>query len=133
MSKYYLGIMCGTSLDSIDISMIRCHGDKIKVIAFAEYRLKNKIKAQINIFKTNTNQEIINKKLEIQVTTLIASNVIDFLKKHKINKSLISAIGFAGITLNHSPHLGKSTYLGDPKNYRVFYQFQLLQTLDKQI
>ena len=115
MSKYYLGIMCGTSLDSIDISMIRCHGDKIKVIAFAEYRLKNKIKEQINILKTNTNQEIINKKLEIQVTTLIASNVIDFLKKHKINKSLISAIGFAGITLNHSPHLGKSTYLGDPK------------------
>ena len=49
MSKYYLGIMCGTSLDSIDISMIRCHGDKIKVIAFAEYRLKNKIKEQINI------------------------------------------------------------------------------------
>ena len=115
MSKYYLGIMCGTSLDSIDISMIRCHGDKIKVMAFAEYRLKNKIKEKINILKTNANQEIINKNLELEVTSLIASNVIDFLKKHKINKSLISAIGFAGITLNHSPHLGKSTYLGNPK------------------
>ena len=65
MSKYYLGIMCGTSLDSIDISMIRCHGDKIKVMAFAEYRLKNKIKEQINILKTNTNQEIINKDKKI--------------------------------------------------------------------
>ena len=51
MSKYYLGIMCGTSLDSIDISMIRCYGGKIKVIAFAEYRLEDRIKEQINILK----------------------------------------------------------------------------------
>ena len=115
MSKYYLGIMCGTSLDSIDISMIRCHGGKIKVIGFAEYKLKNKIKEQINTLKTNVNREGINKKLDLEVNTLIANNVIDFLKKHKINRNLVSAIGVAGITLNHSPHLGKSTYLENPK------------------
>ena len=114
MSKYYLGIMCGTSLDSIDISMIRCYGGKIKVIAFAEYRLEDRIKEQINILKNKKNQEKTNKKLGLELTTLIANNVIDFLIQHKIDKNLISAIGFAGITLNHSPHLRRSTYLGNP-------------------
>ena len=48
MSKYYLGVMCGTSLDSVDISIINTVGKKFKVFGFKEYQLSQKLKDKIN-------------------------------------------------------------------------------------
>ena len=52
MSKYYLGVMCGTSLDSIDISIINAAGKKFKVFGFKEYQLSQKFKDKINDLKS---------------------------------------------------------------------------------
>ena len=38
MSKYYIGIMCGTSLDSIDVSIASITSTKMKVRSFNEYK-----------------------------------------------------------------------------------------------
>ena len=51
MSKYYIGIMCGTSLDSIDVSNI--YPTKMKVRSFNEYKLSKDLKEQINLAKKN--------------------------------------------------------------------------------
>ena len=114
MSKYYLGIMCGTSLDSIDISIVSCSASKFKVFGFKEYRLHDSYKQRINNLKQlNTNQELT--KLNSDITNLVSNNIHDILKTYKLTTNDISAIGLSGITLNHRPDLKISTYLGNPK------------------
>ena len=54
MSKYYIGIMCGTSLDSIDISIASITGKRILVKFFDEYKLDAALKNKINEIKTNS-------------------------------------------------------------------------------
>ena len=115
MSKYYIGIMCGTSLDSIDISIVSITSRKIKVKSFYEYKLSNKLKEKINLAKENNySMENLN-KINLDITTLISQYVKQSLKKDKLTYSDIDAIGFPGITLNHRPDLKKSTFIGDPE------------------
>ena len=115
MSKYYIGIMCGTSLDSIDISIASITSRKIKVKSFYEYKLGNKLKEQINLAKQN-NYSIKNlNKIDVDITMLISQYVKQSLKKDKITYKDIGALGFPGITLNHRPDLKRSTFIGDPE------------------
>ena len=115
MSKYYLGIMCGTSLDSIDISIINAAGKKFKVFGFQEYQLSQKFKNKINGLKSSKPTTTAVNNFNAEITTLIIGQVKNILKKYRLDKSDISAIGYAGITLNHRPDLKKSLYLGNPK------------------
>ena len=41
MSEYYLGIMCGTSLDSIDVSIVKMDNGRLKVMGFEEYKIND--------------------------------------------------------------------------------------------
>ena len=115
MSKYYLGVMCGTSLDSIDISIISATGKKFKVFGFREYPLSQKFKDKINDLKSAKPKNIEVNNVNIEITNLIISQIKNILAKHKLDKSNISAIGYSGITLCHRPDLKKSLYLGDPQ------------------
>ena len=112
MSKYYLGIMCGTSLDSIDISIIKASGNKINVANFREYELSQSYKNRINESKSKNKTD---KKLDDDLSKLLSLNIEDILKQSKLQSENISAIGYSGITLNHRPDLGLSTYIGNPK------------------
>ena len=114
MSKYYLGIMCGTSLDSIDISIINAAGKKFKVFGFQEYQLSQKFKNKINGLKSSKPTTTAVNNFNAEITTLIIGQVKNILKKYRLDKSDISAIGYAGITLDHRPDLKKSLYLGNP-------------------
>ena len=115
MSKYYLGVMCGTSLDSIDISIINAIGKKFKVFGFKEYPLNQKFKDKINSLKSSKPTTIEVNNFNTEITTLIISQVKNILKKYKLNRSDVSALGYAGITLDHRPDLKKSLYLGNPE------------------
>ena len=67
MSKYYLGVMCGTSLDSIDISIIKTTGAKFKVFGFEEYPLNQKTKDKINRIKSVNPRTIRPNKINIEI------------------------------------------------------------------
>lgn len=116
MSNYYLGIMCGTSLDSIDISIVSSTHDKLKVIDFQSYDIDLALKNEINAAKrvipgdpkqvSNTNTKISN---------LIVESIKKILKNSKIKTTEVGCIGYAGITLLHQPEKNSSTYLGKPE------------------
>ena len=114
MSKYYIGIMCGTSLDSIDISIVSITPKRIKVKGFDEYKLDNKFKTEINLVKQSNNSGVNLEKINRNLTNLIIKQVNHSLDKHELTSEDISAIGFPGITLKHRPDLKISDYIGDP-------------------
>ena len=114
MSKYYIGIMSGTSLDSIDISIALITGKRISVKFFDEYKLDPVLKDMINDVKKNSHSSNNLKKVDSSVTLLMIKLINQSILKHKLNIKDINAIGFAGITLNHRPDLKTSTFLGDP-------------------
>ena len=115
MSKYYLGVMCGTSLDSIDISIVKSMGEKFKVFGFSEYILNQKIKDTINSLKSSNPKKVKDAEFNTRFTNLIIKHIKDVIKKYDLKKNEIAGIGYAGITLCHRPDLKKSLYLGDPK------------------
>ena len=50
MPENYIGIMCGTSLDSLDFSL--CCFKKVKKIkAFKAYRINQKLRYKINLYR----------------------------------------------------------------------------------
>ena len=81
MSKYYLGVMCGTSLDSIDISIVKTMGDKFKVFGFSEYVLNQKIKDAINSLKSSNHKKVKNAAFNNRFTNLIIEHIKDVMKK----------------------------------------------------
>ena len=115
MSKYYLGIMCGTSLDSIDISIACCTNTRIKAVGFKSYSLEDKLKKRINRQKTSKTSKKSLIELNHDISIKIVSHIKNILKEFGFKKESIQAIGFPGITLNHRPDAGQSTYMGDPE------------------
>ena len=115
MSKYYIGIMCGTSLDSIDISIASITSRKIKIKGFSEYKLDHQFKDTINMIKTTSYSAKALHKINLNITNLIYKYVKHSLDKCRLKPEDIIAIGFPGITLNHRPDLKMSTFIGDPK------------------
>jgi len=113
MSKYYIGTMCGTSLDSIDVSIASFKSTKIEIIDCQSYPLNNKLKKEININKINVQSSEKLNKLNISLSNLISKYINKIIHKNKLNKKHIEAIGYPGITLKHEPHKKRSLYLGN--------------------
>ncbi|MEC7832628.1 MAG: anhydro-N-acetylmuramic acid kinase [Pseudomonadota bacterium] len=115
MSKYYMGIMCGTSLDSIDISIASFSKNKMRVIGSKSFKINNSLKKEIEKCKLKPNNcNKVNKTSDL-VSKKTISSIKNTLSYFKIKKTDIHCIGFPGITLEHRPNRKKSTYLGDPK------------------
>ena len=47
MSEYYIGIMCGTSLDSLDVSLVRFKNRNLSVKSFNTYLFNTSLKRKI--------------------------------------------------------------------------------------
>ena len=47
MSEYYIGIMCGTSLDSLDVSLVRFKSRDLSVKSFDTYLFNAPLKRKI--------------------------------------------------------------------------------------
>jgi len=100
-----IGLMSGTSLDGIDLSMIESDGlSFIKTHKNQYYQYSNEFKNKLRklIFDEKVSLYEI-KKIENDLTILHANLVNDFLSKNKILSSEIDIIGFHGQTIFHKP------------------------------
>ena len=122
MGKIYtaLGLMSGTSLDGLDLSIIESDGNKefsSILDRYFEYDTEL-IQKILNIRENISNSEELNKysneikDLEREITLFQAKAVKEILKK---SKSSIDLIGFHGQTIFHDPVKKITKQLGDGK------------------
>ena len=128
MPENYIGVMCGTSLDSLDLSLCN-FGKTNKVKHFKSYPIKKSLKDIIAKCKQKPANKKLFTKTDEEVTDFIIKSLDKFTKLSKIKN--IKAIGFPGITVLHKPHKKISITLGNPKEiakrtgFKVIADFRL--------
>tara|TARA_B100001057_G_scaffold425811_1_gene449500 strand:+ start:293 stop:1369 length:1077 start_codon:yes stop_codon:yes gene_type:complete len=110
MPEYYIGIMCGTSLDSLDMSLCR-FGKVNQIKIFKEYKLSPTLKEHINMCKNKPNDLGLFNKADDDVTKFVTSCLNKFITSSSIKN--IKAIGYPGITIKHDPKKKISKVLGN--------------------
>ena len=112
MPENYIGIMCGTSLDSLDISLCS-FGKTNKVKLFKSYPIKQSLKDIIEKCKQKPANKKLFKDTDKEVTEFIIKSLDKFIKLSKIKS--VKAVGYPGITVLHKPQKKISITLGNPK------------------
>ena len=116
-----LGIMSGTSMDGIDMSLIKTNGTNyVKILNEKSYGyslgLQNKIK-NIIVNKSLNKNELIRdlKKNEYLFNEVFIFFIRKFLNEFKIKKSSIDFISLSGQTVYHNPLKKITIQLGSGK------------------
>ena len=93
MAENYIGIMCGTSLDSLDLSL--CDFEKNKKIKyFKSYRICQSLRDKVNECKNRPYGKLFNETDEL-ITNLSQSQKI----YRSIKNKKVAAIGYPGIAI----------------------------------
>ena len=120
MEKIYtsLGLMSGTSMDGIDVSIIKSNGEDSYEVVFDQYfeyseeiyRELTNIRDKINILKDLEENSILISKLEKKITLFHAKISKQVIEEYNLNVDLV---GFHGQTIFHSADEKISRQLGD--------------------
>ena len=111
MTENYVGIMCGTSLDSLDLSLCDFEKNK-KRKYFKSYRIHQSLRDKINECKGRPNRKSLFNETDELITEFIIKSLRKFIAASNTKK--IVAIGYPGITIIHNPKKKISKTLGNP-------------------
>lgn len=110
----FLGVMSGTSLDGIDIILIKNPKKTISVIDSIYIPYKKAFKEKILKLSFSSSNELEeSQELGIKHAELIAQNINKLLIKLNISSKNIKAIGYHGQTIRHRPEKGFSIQIGN--------------------
>ncbi len=127
---FYIGLMSGTSVDGVDVSLIKTDGKSaislIEDFHFPyEKQFQNEIKA---LFSLEFNSGIL--KLERELTKIHIDATLKLLSKVKFNQNDIRAAGFHGQTIYHNANESITWQIGNPFMFaaatgiRTIYDFR---------
>lgn len=113
----YIGLLSGTSIDSIDAALFSIGSDTIQVIHSHSHSIPNNLKHELNqiIQKPIIELEQLG-KLDRQLGMVFSEAVLSLINTAGKNASSITAIGFHGQTVFHHPiqPYNFTIQLGDP-------------------
>ena len=108
-----LGIMSGTSMDGIDMSIIKTNGLEVKEKGKNFYfRYSKLFRLKLHDFINNFNIKQVNERNFKDINKIFSEINAKAIKKI-ISKSKVDLIGFHGQTIHHNPKMKKSLQLGD--------------------
>jgi anhydro-N-acetylmuramic acid kinase len=115
--KLYLGLMSGTSIDSIDAILLNCSTTKQAVIAYHEQPWPAELRQELQAITTPGSNEIDRMgPLDARVADLFANAALGLLQHAEIKPQQVTAIGCHGQTIRHRPNSEPpfTLQIGDP-------------------
>ncbi|GAA5141886.1 anhydro-N-acetylmuramic acid kinase [Thalassotalea piscium] len=101
---YYIGIMSGTSLDAIDVSLVKITDNQTQYIAAIERPFDEELRGRLLSLCQDGNIHLKTLgELTVELSLAYADGVNLLLNKHNINPTEVMAIGCHGQTVFHSP------------------------------
>ena len=126
---YSLGIMSGSSIDGLDMSLIMSDGKSTVKIIYNQYYkfdkiIKEKISKTIKYF--NLKNYIYKKKLYLELnlhfTNVLIDKLLMFFEECPIHLKDIDLIGLHGNTIYHNPFEKISIQIGDSKKLAMKFK-----------
>ncbi len=125
--QHYIGLMSGTSIDSVDAALVEFANNKIAIVASHEHPIPPKLKQDI-VSLCQPGSDEINRAgtVDRQLGALFAEATLALLDSSNVEKNTIVAIGSHGQTIRHQPRT-KTTpveqaftlQIGDPNTIAV--------------
>jgi len=116
MSKLYIGLMSGTSLDGVDASLVKTDGIN-DFVSIEDTHLPYPVDLQdaISAFFYDIDFSIADLlETEKRLTELHITATKQLLEKAQTNYKQITALGFHGQTIFHNPNAGTTLQIGNP-------------------
>ncbi len=113
----YIGLMSGTSMDSVDAALVSFTDIKPALLATSTTLIPNDIKNNLLTLMNTTHCDIrVLGETDTQLGKLFAQACFDLLKTITINRNDIIAIGCHGQTIFHHPYHSEpfTLQIGDP-------------------
>ncbi len=119
MSKLYVGSICGTSLDGIDVALVEFpSASSARVINYASAPLGTRLSTAMRaiVFNGATCDALTYGQLDQQFGIAIAKAINELLQSNSVSSDKITAIGSHGINLLHAPDedIPVTLQIGDP-------------------
>lgn len=112
--QHYIGIMSGTSLDGLDICLVRIE-QSIQLLGTHFVPMPDSLKAELLALCSPADNEIVRLSLAEQAwAKLAAEGTHTLLAQQQLHAEDIQAIGSHGQTIRHHPELGFSLQIGAP-------------------
>ena len=114
----FLGLMSGTSIDSVDAVAVTFERNKLSVLGSITYEIPDSLRHDILALSKPGNDSVnLVAKTDIRLGQLFADASLQLISDINIDPSKIVAIGSHGQTIRHQPpseENGFSVQLGDP-------------------
>lgn len=108
-----IGLMSGTSLDGIDVALIRTDGEKmIEREAFISLAYEDTLRRRIRQC-LNKPVDDFTREVEMELTQAHADAIVALLVERGLSPQEVDLIGFHGQTISHAPDKGETCQIGD--------------------
>ncbi|GAB4358246.1 MAG: anhydro-N-acetylmuramic acid kinase [Gammaproteobacteria bacterium] len=117
MADYYIGLLSGTSVDSVDAAIVEIDPDGCRVADTHTHPFPSDLRTRlIEVAQSETVPVNAIAQLDAQLGNLFSDAVLQLLASTQIPKASIRAIGSHGQTIRHHPDLDPSFtwQIGDP-------------------
>ena len=116
-----IGLMSGTSMDGIDVALVRSDGDGLVERGASQFFAYDPAMRDLLEVALETAKEITDRTarsgnlehVEQEITRLHVEAVKGFLQKQDLSVEAVDMIGFHGQTVLHRPEIGLTVQLGD--------------------
>ena len=112
--RWALGLMSGTSLDGIDIALLRSDGERrIEAGGFATFPYEPAFRERLRAILGQGERSAAVRAVEEEVTLLHADAVAALLAREGLAPGDVGVIGFHGHTVAHNPGIRLTLQIGD--------------------
>ena len=103
--EIYIGLMTGTSADSLDCAAVTFSDNELNIIGLKNYDIPSNIKEEIseNTRSKKLNETLI-KDLDLRLGEFFSEKIEEFIASLSLKKEKIEAIGSHGQTIKHEPN-----------------------------